>query len=117
MTHGIPSLGPERSSSSRSSSSLASSRVSQRAPASRPAVATEPSKLNDDVSLVTRPATTIQSKARMRVSSLDAYFGSVHAVKGIDMQIQDRQVTAIIGPSGCGKSTFLRCLNRMHEPV
>ena len=53
----------------------------------------------------------------MRVGSLDAYFGSVHAVKGVDMQIRDRQVTAIIGPSGCGKSTFLRCLNRMHETV
>lgn len=53
----------------------------------------------------------------MRVGSLDAYFGSVHAVKGVSMRIQDRQVTAIIGPSGCGKSTFLRCLNRMHETV
>ncbi|MEO6211081.1 MAG: phosphate ABC transporter ATP-binding protein PstB [Gemmatimonadaceae bacterium] len=53
----------------------------------------------------------------MRVGSLDAYFGSVHAVKGVDMNIRDRQVTAIIGPSGCGKSTFLRCLNRMHETV
>ena len=53
----------------------------------------------------------------MRVGSLDAYFGSVHAVKGVDMHIRDRQVTAIIGPSGCGKSTFLRCLNRMHETV
>jgi phosphate transport system ATP-binding protein len=53
----------------------------------------------------------------MRVGSLDAWFGSVHAVKGVDMNIRDRQVTAIIGPSGCGKSTFLRCLNRMHETV
>src|SRR5665213_2360778 len=48
---------------------------------------------------------------------LNAWFGSVHAVKDVDMQIHDRQVTAIIGPSGCGKSTFLRCLNRMHETV
>jgi len=54
---------------------------------------------------------------RVRVSSLDAYFGSVHAVKGVAMRIHDRQVTAIIGPSGCGKSTFLRCINRMHETV
>jgi phosphate transport system ATP-binding protein len=54
---------------------------------------------------------------RMRIESLDAYFGSVHAVKGVAMRIADRQVTAIIGPSGCGKSTFLRCLNRMHETV
>jgi len=53
----------------------------------------------------------------MRVGALNAWFGSVHAVKDVDMQIHDRQVTAIIGPSGCGKSTFLRCLNRMHETV
>ena len=53
----------------------------------------------------------------MRVSSLDAWFGSVHAVKGVSMHVRDRRVTAIIGPSGCGKSTFLRCLNRMHETV
>jgi phosphate transport system ATP-binding protein len=80
-------------------------------------VATERSNLRDDVSLITRPAEKTIAPPRMRVGSLDAYFGSVHAVKGIDMQILDRQVTAIIGPSGCGKSTFLRCLNRMHETV
>jgi phosphate transport system ATP-binding protein len=73
--------------------------------------------LTDDVSLVTRAAVAPEAAPRMRVSSLDAYFGSVHAVKGVAMVVQDRRVTAIIGPSGCGKSTFLRCLNRMHETV
>ena len=73
--------------------------------------------LTDDVSLVSRAAVTPEGAPRMRVSSLDAYFGSVHAVKGVGMLVHDRQVTAIIGPSGCGKSTFLRCLNRMHETV
>jgi ABC-type glutathione transport system ATPase component len=72
-------------------------------------VATERSNLQDDVSLMSRPAATIEAVPRMRVGSLDAYFGSVHAVKGVGMLIKDRQVTAIIGPSGCGKSTFLRC--------
>ena len=38
-------------------------------------------------------------------------------MKGISLQIAEKQVTAIIGPSGCGKSTFVRCLNRMHEVV
>jgi phosphate transport system ATP-binding protein len=80
-------------------------------------VATERSNLLDDVSLMARPAEKAIAPPRMRVGSLDAYFGSVHAVKGVGMQIRDRQVTAIIGPSGCGKSTFLRCLNRMHETV
>ncbi len=73
--------------------------------------------LTDDVSLMKRAAVAPEAAPRMRVSSLDAYFGSVHAVKGVDMLVRDRQVTAIIGPSGCGKSTFLRCLNRMHETV
>ena len=73
--------------------------------------------LTDDVSLMSRAAVAPEAAPRMRVSSLDAYFGSVHAVKGVGMLVRDRQVTAIIGPSGCGKSTFLRCLNRMHETV
>jgi phosphate transport system ATP-binding protein len=53
----------------------------------------------------------------MDVRSLDAHFGTVHAVKDITIRIPERSVTAIIGPSGCGKSTFLRTLNRMHETV
>jgi len=55
--------------------------------------------------------------ARMEVRSLDAYFGSVHAVKDVSIRLPEHTVTAIIGPSGCGKSTFLRTLNRMHETV
>jgi len=54
---------------------------------------------------------------RIAVERLDAFFGAVHAVRGVSVEITDRTVTAIIGPSGCGKSTFLRCLNRMHETV
>ena len=80
-------------------------------------VETERANLRDDVSLVGHAAVKSEAMPRIRVGSLDAYFGSVHAVKGVAMSIRDRQVTAIIGPSGCGKSTFLRCLNRMHETV
>ena len=80
-------------------------------------VATERSKVLDDAPLTTRAAVLPEPAARIRVASLNAYFGSVHAVKDVSMRIQDRRVTAIIGPSGCGKSTFLRCLNRMHETV
>ena len=46
---------------------------------------------------------------------LKAYFGAVEVLKGIDMSISKKLVTAFIGPSGCGKTTFLRTLNRMHE--
>jgi phosphate transport system ATP-binding protein len=48
---------------------------------------------------------------------LNAYFGDVHAVKGIDIRIPKNAITAVIGPSGCGKSTLVRCMNRMHEVV
>ena len=54
---------------------------------------------------------------RLSVRGLWAFFGEVAAVRGIEMDVPARRVTAIIGPSGCGKSTFLRCLNRMHEHV
>jgi phosphate transport system ATP-binding protein len=54
---------------------------------------------------------------RMSVRELKAWFGKNQVLKGIDMDVNDRQVTAIIGPSGCGKSTFIRCLNRMHELI
>ena len=48
---------------------------------------------------------------------LKARFGSNEVVHGVDMQLAERTVTAIIGPSGCGKSTLLRTFNRMHELV
>lgn len=48
---------------------------------------------------------------------LDFYYGEVHALKKIDLEIPRRQVTALIGPSGCGKSTFLRCFNRMNDMI
>jgi len=54
---------------------------------------------------------------KMRAEGLRAWFGRSLALKGINLAIADKKVTAIIGPSGCGKSTFIRCLNRMHEVV
>ena len=54
---------------------------------------------------------------KISVSGLRAWFGTNEVLKGIDVAIPARQVTAIIGPSGCGKSTFIRCLNRMHELI
>ena len=54
-------------------------------------------------------------KPRALVEELSFYYGTNQALKGINMPIAERQVTALIGPSGCGKSTFLRCFNRMHD--
>ena len=53
----------------------------------------------------------------MTARSLHIAFGKHEAVRGVDMDIKPRNVTAIIGPSGCGKTTFLRALNRMHDYV
>ncbi|HIS52626.1 MAG TPA: phosphate ABC transporter ATP-binding protein [Candidatus Onthomonas avicola] len=48
---------------------------------------------------------------------LELYYGTFQALKGIDMDIPEREITAFIGPSGCGKSTFLKTLNRMNDLV
>jgi phosphate transport system ATP-binding protein len=57
------------------------------------------------------------SARRVSVRGLSAYYGGLEAVKGLDIEFQPNEVTAIIGPSGCGKSTMVRCINRMHEEV
>ena len=46
---------------------------------------------------------------------LKAGFGRTQVLKGINLQIKQKSITAIMGPSGCGKTTFIRCLNRLHE--
>lgn len=48
---------------------------------------------------------------------LELYYGANQALKGIDMDIPEKNITALIGPSGCGKSTFLKTLNRMNELI
>jgi phosphate transport system ATP-binding protein len=55
--------------------------------------------------------------AAIHVQKLNAWFGAKQALFNINLEIPDKQTTAIIGPSGCGKSTFVRCLNRMHETL
>jgi len=54
---------------------------------------------------------------RVTLSELHAYYGDNHAVRGVSLDFEPNQVTAIIGPSGCGKSTMVRCINRMHEEI
>lgn len=55
--------------------------------------------------------------SELEVVDLHAWFGSLHALRGVSAIARQGSVTAIIGPSGCGKSTLIRCLNRMHEEV
>lgn len=56
-------------------------------------------------------------EVKIKVESLNFYYGSVQALFGVTMDIPAREVTALIGPSGCGKSTFLRALNRMNDII
>jgi phosphate transport system ATP-binding protein len=53
----------------------------------------------------------------LRVSDLNLYYGTAHALKSVNLTIPSQRVTAFIGPSGCGKSTLLRCFNRMNDLV
>jgi phosphate transport system ATP-binding protein len=55
--------------------------------------------------------------AKFVVRDLDFYYGHFKALSDISLDIREREITALIGPSGCGKSTFLRCLNRMNDPI
>jgi phosphate transport system ATP-binding protein len=52
---------------------------------------------------------------KLTVRDLDFYYGGFHALRGVNLEIPEKQVTAFIGPSGCGKSTLLRTFNRMFE--
>jgi phosphate transport system ATP-binding protein len=51
----------------------------------------------------------------LKTEKLKVSFGDTLVVKGIDMNIPEKKVTAFMGPSGCGKTTILRAINRMHD--
>lgn len=57
----------------------------------------------------------VTDNLKAEVKKLDFYYGNVHALKDINLYVQQRKVTSIIGPSGCGKTTLLRCFNRLHD--
>lgn len=51
------------------------------------------------------------------IKNANLFYGDFHALKNIDLQVQQNEITAFIGPSGCGKSTLLKSLNRMNDLV
>jgi phosphate transport system ATP-binding protein len=55
------------------------------------------------------------AKVKAETKNFNFYYGDFHALKNVNIQLGENQVTALIGPSGCGKSTLLRSFNRMHD--
>ena len=55
--------------------------------------------------------------AKFDIRKLNLHYGSVHALKDVNLSIEEKEITAFIGPSGCGKSTLLKTLNRMNDLV
>ena len=62
------------------------------------------------------PAPTAPAQ-KMAARNVNLWYGQKQALFGVDLDVHEREVTALIGPSGCGKSTFLRCFNRMNDTI
>jgi phosphate transport system ATP-binding protein len=60
---------------------------------------------------------TSNMKIQISVKSFDFFYGKFQALRDINLEIPEHQITAIIGPSGCGKSTFIRSFNRMNDLI
>ena len=58
-----------------------------------------------------------EMNAKIIVENMNLHYGKFHALKNINMEIPEKEITAFIGPSGCGKSTLLKSLNRMNDLV
>ena len=59
----------------------------------------------------------MENEIKISAKGVQVFYADKHAIKNVDVEIQDKTVTAFIGPSGCGKSTFLRSLNRMNDTI
>ncbi|MCC8140747.1 MAG: phosphate ABC transporter ATP-binding protein PstB [Lachnospiraceae bacterium] len=54
---------------------------------------------------------------KFNIKNLDLYYSDFHALKNVNLDIPEKEITAFIGPSGCGKSTLMKTLNRMNDLV
>src|SRR5215213_1838586 len=59
----------------------------------------------------------LTDKPVFTIRDLAVYYGSFRAVRDVELDIRQHEITAFIGPSGCGKTTVLRCLNRMNDLI
>ncbi|MCL2519120.1 MAG: phosphate ABC transporter ATP-binding protein PstB [Oscillospiraceae bacterium] len=59
----------------------------------------------------------MDNKFNITVRGCDLYYGNFQALKNVNIDIEENEITALIGPSGCGKSTFIKSLNRMNDLI
>ena len=55
--------------------------------------------------------------SKISIKDMNLYYGDFHALKNVNLEIEENKITAFIGPSGCGKSTLLKSINRMNDLV
>ena len=79
-----------------------------------------PSKVSAKMQPSTSPASTATAavaQPKLRAVNLNFFYGKFQALFDINLEVEEKGITALIGPSGCGKSTFLRTLNRINETI
>ena len=54
---------------------------------------------------------------KISIKDMNLHYGDFHALKNVNLEIEENKITAFIGPSGCGKSTLLKSINRMNDLV
>ena len=55
--------------------------------------------------------------SKISIKDMNLHYGDFHALKNVNLEIEENKITAFIGPSGCGKSTLLKSINRMNDLV
>jgi len=91
----------------------------------REEISMSPAKVEDipvttvdkDDNMSVKPDDGSGKKVKIFARALNLYYGESHALRDINVDIYENEITALIGPSGCGKSTFLRSLNRMNDLI
>jgi phosphate transport system ATP-binding protein len=73
--------------------------------------------MNKKMEKQTEAALRNAPSAKISARHVDVFYGDKQALMDVNLDVNAREVTALIGPSGCGKSTFLRCLNRMNDVI
>lgn len=74
-------------------------------------------KIKTPSELIGESTPAVDKKSVFNTKNFNLWYGDHHALKDINLDIKENEVTAIIGPSGCGKSTYIKALNRMVELV